>query len=211
MSDRERPAAAILAGGMARRMGGVSKAALEVGGVPIIERQLQVLRQVAEPVFIVGGDADRFARYGVEVIADALPGGGALGGIYTAITASPVRRTFVVACDMPFVRVELLHRLAASDADVVIPRTERGLEPLCALYARTCAEPIRRRLERGLLEARSLPENLSVVEIEPETLAAMDPDGLLFVNLNTPHDYERARELLEARARRDRIMDTPEA
>ena len=191
-------------------MGGHTKAPHELAGDRIVQRQLQVLRRVAEPVFIVGGSAGEFDDYGLQVVEDVLPGHGALGGIYTAIVASPAPRTFVVACDMPFVSVALLEHLAAVEADIVIPRSSRGLEPLCALYARTCAGPIRRRLERGLLEARLLPEGVSVVEIAPETLTAIDPDGLLFVNLNTPHDYERARELLAAKTRRDRIMDAPE-
>jgi hypothetical protein len=88
----------------------------------------------------------------------------------------------------------------------VIPRTTRGYEPLCA---RTCAEPIRVRLERSDLVASVLPEGVRVAEIGPEALAVYDPDGLPCVNVNTPHDYERARELGERNLEtsRDRIMD----
>jgi molybdopterin-guanine dinucleotide biosynthesis protein A len=91
----------------------------------------------------------------------------------------------------------------------VIPRTVRGYEPLCAVYTRTCLASIRARLERRELEASRLPEGVRVIEIGPETLAAYDPDGLLFMNVNTPHDYERAQEMLEERSKtlRDRIMD----
>ncbi|HSC28813.1 MAG TPA: molybdenum cofactor guanylyltransferase [Vicinamibacterales bacterium] len=210
MANAQRPAAAIVAGGAARRMDGVHKATLELGGIRIIERQLGVLGGVADPVFVVAMDAGPFAGLGVEVVADAIPGCGALGGIYTAIVASPRDRTFVVACDLPFLRAELFERMASvSGADLVIPRTVRGLEPLCALYSRSCAEPIRNRLRRGLLEARAALEALCVVEIGPETLARIDPDDLLFTNLNTPHDYARARKLLEAGTRHDRIMDEP--
>ena len=71
------------------------------------------------------------------------------------------------------------------------------------------AAPIRERLTRGALEASRLPEGVRVAEVGPETLAAYDPDGLLFVNVNTPHDYERAKEVWEERSKasRDRIMD----
>ena len=98
---------------------------------------------------------------------------------------------------MPFLNAALFAHMAGIDADLVIPRTARGYEPLCAIYGRACAESIRERLARGELEASRLPEGVRVAELGPETLAAYDPDGLLFVNVNTPHDYERAKEVLE--------------
>ena len=143
------------------------------------------------------------------MVRDEFPDHGALGGIYTAIVASPHERTLVVACDMPFLSLRFCEHMAGIDADLVIPRTARGYEPLCAIYSRACAAPIRERLTRGELEASRLPEGVRVAEVGPETLAAYDPDGLLFVNVNTPHDYERAKEVLEERSKtsRDRIMD----
>jgi molybdopterin-guanine dinucleotide biosynthesis protein A len=203
-------AAAILAGGQARRLGGVRKATLEIGGMSIIERQIAVLREVANPVFIVAADATPYAHLGIDVVPDAVPESGALVGIYTAILAAPRERTLVVACDMPFLTVPFLRRLVAvTDADVVVPRTEHGFEPLCAVYSRRCAEPIRSRLARGALHASVLPEGVRVHEIDPDVLAAYDADRLLFVNVNTPHDYERARKLAESasKAPQDRIMD----
>lgn len=201
-------AAAILTGGRASRLGGTRKATLALGGAPIIERQLAVLTRVATPIFLVTSaqsppDAD------LRVVRDEFPDHGALGGIYTAIVASPHERTLVVACDMPFLSQALLELMARIDADVVMPRTMRGYEPLCAIYSRACAAPMRARLTRGELEASRLPEGVRVAEVGPETLAAYDPDGLLFVNVNTPHDYERAKEVLEERSKtsRDRIMD----
>jgi molybdopterin-guanine dinucleotide biosynthesis protein A len=201
-------AAAILTGGRASRMGGVRKATLTVGGASIIERQLAVLRQIAAPVFLVTS-AQAPGEASLTVVRDEFPDHGALGGIYTAIVASPHERTLVVACDMPFLNAALLEHMAGIDADLVIPRTTRGYEPLCAVYGRACAVSIRERLTRGELEASRLPEGVRVAEVGPETLAAYDPDGLLFVNVNTPHDYERAKDVLEGRSKtsRDRIMD----
>jgi molybdopterin-guanine dinucleotide biosynthesis protein A len=201
-------AAAILTGGRASRLGGVRKAALLVGGLRIVDRQLAVLRQVADPVFAVTsalGEADA----DIELVRDQFPGRGALGGIYTAISASPCERTLVVACDMPFLSLPLLEHMRTLDADVVIPRTARGYEPLCAVYSRACAPSIRGRLDRGALEASALPEGVRIAEIGPEALEPYDPDGLLFLNVNTPHDYARARQMSEKLSEppRDRIMD----
>jgi molybdopterin-guanine dinucleotide biosynthesis protein A len=90
-----------------------------------------------------------------------------------------------------------------------MPRTHEGLQPLCAVYAAGCAGAIRPRIERGLLKAGSLGESVRVEEIGPAELATYDPHGLMFVAVNTPHDYERAKEVWEERSKasRDRIMD----
>lgn len=201
-------AAAILAGGQAVRLDGARKATLLVGGRRIIDRQLQVLRPLADPVFVVSPHAWA-ADLGVAVVGDLIPGHGALGGIYTAIVSSPRPRTFVVASDMPFLSAALLRHMLTFDADLVIPRTERGYEPLCALYSAACAAPIRARLDRGELAAARLPDGVRAEVIGPETLARYDPRGSLFVNVNTPHDYARARQLAESVEKpwRDRIMD----
>lgn len=198
--DGQPPAAAILAGGSARRFGGSAKALLDVGGERIIDRQLRALRQITDAIFVVAADPSPFAGLALDVVPDAIPGCGALGGIYTAIQRSPRARTLVVASDMPFLNPSFLQRLADTDSDVVMPRTARGLEPLCALYSRACAEPIRRRLAAGSLEAAVVPEGVRSEEIGPEVLAAYDPDGLMFVNVNTPHDHARARGLAEVKA-----------
>jgi len=201
-------AAAILIGGRATRLGGARKATLTVGGRPIIDRQLEVLRRVAHPIFAVSS-ATGPGEGGLDLVRDRFQDSGALGGIYTAIEASPRDRTLIVACDMPFLSASFIRFMASVDADLVIPRGQRGYEPLCAVYSRRCAPAIRARLERGERQASTLPEGVTVVEVGPETLAAYDPDGLLFVNVNTPHDYERANQLLETRSKtsRDRIMD----
>jgi len=208
--DRTRPAAAILAGGRARRFGGEQKSILRVGGVRIIDRQVAVLKTIADPVFVVAPDPDPFSDLGLEVTPDIIPGCGALGGIYTAIARSPRDRTIVVACDMPFLSAALLrYMIERDDGDLVIPRSRRGLEPLCAVYGSACAAPIRRNIERGALQASQLPEGINVVEIGPEIIERYDPDDLMFVNVNTPHDYARAQDVNApmAEPQRDRITD----
>lgn len=189
-------AAAILAGGQARRLGGRDKSALTIDGETILARTLRLLSRVTPHVFAVGDTYGAAARAGLRVVEDAIPGAGALGGIYTAIERSPCDRTLVVGCDMPFLSEQFLAHLAAiTDADVVMPRRAAGFEPLCAIYGRGAAAEIRRRLDRGERQAALPPEHVRLVEVGPEQLAAFDPDGLLFVNVNTPHDYERARRI----------------
>ncbi len=204
--DAQPVAAAILAGGEARRLAGANKAALRVGGQRIIDVQLALLRQVADPVFIVSRSADRFSDLNITVVADLAPGLGPLGGIHTALACSPRPRTVILACDLPFLSLPLLQRLVRpTDADLVIPRSASGYEPLCATWGAACLDAVRRRLEAGYRKASLLVEDVRIEVIGPEFLASCDPHGRLFVNVNTPHEYERA----EALSRRDAGRDTP--
>jgi molybdopterin-guanine dinucleotide biosynthesis protein A len=193
-------AAAVLAGGESRRLGGADKSSLAIGGTPILERILRAVRPVAAPIFAVGDRHGAAARAGLVVVDDIVPGAGALGGIYTAIVSSPCDRTLVVGCDMPFLTERFLAHLAGiTGADLVIPRDEKGFQPLCAIY---------RRLDRGERHAAVLPSGVRVVEIGPGELTAYDPEGLLFVNVNTSHDYAQAQGLLDEGWTPDATTDT---
>ena len=187
-------AAAIIAGGRGRRLGGLDKNQLVIGGRRIIERQLAVLGQVAPHVLVVTDDHHRFRTSGLRVCDDLLPGAGPLGGLHTALTRSPGRRILVVAGDLPFLSGAFLRHLTvrAPHADAVVPRNAAGLQPLCAVYDRGCAEAIRARIERGQHRLVDLAGSLRVTEVGPDEVAAFDPDGMLLFNVNTPADHARA-------------------
>lgn len=205
--------AAILAGGRARRLGGADKASLSVGGVRIIDRQLAALSAVADDIRIVANDPVRYAGLHIPVIADAIAGAGPLGGLYSALLDARHDRVLILACDLPFVTAALLRRLVAEsvgadEVDAVVPRSARGLEPLCALYSRRCAGAVRARIDRGELAVAGLLTGLRVRELGPEALAPYD-EGALFENVNTPHDHARASGWVELNEKpfEDRITE----
>ena len=187
-------AAAIIAGGRGRRLGGLDKSELVIGGRRIIDRQLAALGQVAPRVLVVADDHHRFRASGLQVCGDLLPGAGPLGGLHTALTRSPGPRTLVVAGDLPFLSAAFLRHLAvrAPHADAVMPRNADGLQPLCAVYDRRCADAVRTRIARGQRRLLDLAGALRVAEVGPEEVAAFDPDGMLLFNVNTPADHARA-------------------
>jgi molybdopterin-guanine dinucleotide biosynthesis protein A len=187
--------AAIIAGGRAQRLGGLDKWTLPVGGRRILDRQLSVLRHVVEHILIVTDDLHRFQGSGLRVCADLIPGAGPLGGLYTALVRAPTEHTLVVACDLPFLTASFLRHLATrvGTDDAAIPRTEAGPQPLCAVYARSCIEPIRARLERGAFQVSALTQAINVTHLDAPELAPFDPNGTLFMNINRPNDYRRAR------------------
>src|SRR5262249_42771698 len=143
----------------------------------------------------------RYADLGVRVVADAIAGAGPLGGLYTALLDAGHDRVLVLACDLPFVSAALLQRLAtesgtSEEIDAVVPRTARGLEPLCAVYRKACAGRARAQIARGDLRMTALLADLSVRELGHDALAPEHGEAL-FENVNTPHDYARARGRVE--------------
>lgn len=209
---RPRVSAAILAGGRARRFGGTDKAALRVGAARVIDRQLAALTVVTDDIAIISNDPSRYAALQRTVFPDVIAGAGALGGVYTALVRARADLVLIVACDLPFVSSALFQRLIddmSEDVDAVIPRSSRGLEPLCALYRRGCAAAARARIDRGELQISELAREIRVRELGAAALAAYDPDGRLFHNINTPHDYARARAWIEGNTEppQNRITD----
>lgn len=208
--------AAILLGGRARRMHGVDKSTLDVDGLPILARQLAVLRQLTDDVLIVtrADEAGRAVPDGVRVVTDLIADAGPLGGIHAALVHAAAPVTIVIACDMPFLTREWLQHLATRVAgmDVAVPRTSDGYHPLCAAYAHTARPFIERQIARGSLAVTALftgaqaPDGaadertahaaaatrLRIVELGPDELARFDPDGRMMSNVNTPHDYRQA-------------------
>jgi molybdopterin-guanine dinucleotide biosynthesis protein A len=188
-------AAAILAGGQARRFGGQDKSRLVVGGRTIIVRQLEVLQQVAGEVFIVGPQDGRFADVGAAVYPDIVPGCGTLGGIHTALETARASRVLVVACDLPFLHAGALARLAdlAQGHDAAWVRGRRGPEPLIACYQRQVRTVVADRLTRGLLKAADLADVLRIAWLDADELRALGADERMLANLNTPDDYARVQ------------------
>ncbi len=190
--------AAILCGGRGRRLGGVDKSMLPVGGRPILERQLDVLAQLGSVLTgaprLIGHSAWASGR-SLTIVPDAVDAG-ALGGLYTALASAPTDHVLVLAADLPFVTAAflayLVERARRDDHDAVVPRDASGRHPLCALYHRRVAPVLEQRIARGALRIIDALEALDVDDLGPDTLAAFDPDGHLLLNVNTPDDYQRA-------------------
>ena len=89
--------AAILAGGRARRLGGLDKSALPVGDRSVLDRQLGILRTLTPHILIVGHDDPQYREAGVSMVVDRIAGTGSLGGLYTALMAAPTQQIIVMA------------------------------------------------------------------------------------------------------------------
>ena len=196
MSNRESAAisVAVLAGGASRRMG-TNKSFVELGGKPLVQHTLERVRRLNVPVLLVTNTPERYQQFGLEMVADVMPGKGSLGGIYTALRHSKSLFTLCVACDMPFLNVDLLsYLLSLRDSfDAVVPMIDGQPQGLHAVYHRGCAEPIREAIERDELRISALFDRLRVRLVGEAAMRAIDPDLRSFTNLNTPEELARAR------------------
>jgi molybdopterin-guanine dinucleotide biosynthesis protein A len=186
------PSAAILAGGRASRFGGRDKSALTVGGRSILDRQLTELAALCDDVMLVIGErAPADLPNGLRLVRDRVPACGPLGGLDAALAAARHDTLVLVACDMPFINTRLLAHLLAltSEADAIVPRTERGYHPLCAAYTRACQPAIAERLDRRQLRMVDFLADVRVRVVCGDELAALGDHHRLLANVNTPAEY----------------------
>ncbi len=191
--------AAILAGGKGRRLGGVEKGLLKVGGKRIIERILYSLRDFES--VIVCRDEHQSKLYSVyaSTITDTLEGMGPLGGIHAALEHFK-RNVLVVSVDMPFLNRDVCRVLyeECRNANAVIPMWGDGkLEPTLASYSvkvKPGIEMCYRLKEKRVIKAI---ENLDGVKYySVEKLRKYDKELLTFMNINTLGDLERAKKII---------------
>ena len=96
----------------------------------------------------------------------------------------------MTACDIPFLNRSFLEYMVslANGYDIVVPAPPDGLQPLHAVYSRRCLPAIRSLLDRNRLQIKELYPGQKILTIEPAVLNAFDPEGRMFINVNTPDD-----------------------
>jgi molybdopterin-guanine dinucleotide biosynthesis protein A len=189
---------AIQAGGESRRMG-QDKALIPFLGRPLITRVIERLAPLADEILVTTNRPQAYQFLGLPLYPDLIAGRGALGGLYTALSAAKQPLVAVVACDMPFASRELLAAgrdlLVQTHADIVIPHSGDGLEPFHAVYRReTCLPRIQAALQADKWRVDSWFAQVQLIRLGPAEIAACDPQGLCFWNVNTPEDLKIAEQ-----------------
>ena len=206
--------AAVLAGGLSRRMGR-DKALfpLRADDPPLAAMVIARAQLVADEVFVVARDRPAYEAFGVPVVPDIDPDDGTLGGIATALHAAANEYCLVLACDLPFLNPALLRWLAAHprDYDALVPRlpgeSRQGggavFQTLHAIYAKRCLPAIERRLAAGRRQIVGFFDDVNLRPVDADVIAEFDPNFRSFFNANTPEAAEEARALLERLPIRD--------
>jgi molybdopterin-guanine dinucleotide biosynthesis protein A len=204
MATDNRASAIVLAGGLSRRLG-QDKRRLRLWGETrptLLEHTVSIVAQLCSDVVAVLNDPEAWPDLPARFAADVYPDGGALGGIYSGLLAARHDYALAVACDMPFLSLDLLRAMLSCprDYDILVPRslqpgTTRNaldVESLHAIYSKACLEPMQQTLESGRRQIAAFFPQVRVAYVEPEETRRYDPSGRSFVNVNTPEQMAEA-------------------
>jgi FdhD protein len=183
--------AAILAGGSSSRMG-TNKALLKVDGVPIITRSYQILAHLFHEVIIVTNTPEEYAFLPCRKVPDIFPGIGSIAGLHSALTHSSTERTFVTACDMPFVEpaaIRYLCDLQQGRYDAVIPYSAGGQEPLHAVYSAQCKAVFENAIQDNERKILDILARMNTRLVTWEEIQLVNGSVKSFLNVNTPEEY----------------------
>ena len=201
----------ILVGGQSSRMGS-DKSRLVFGGLTGVEHLATVARPLTRKVRLVGS-RDRGHPTGLQNIPDTHERWGALGGIQAALAACEAEWAVILACDLPLVTTSLLARMwQVTDQtkgqvfDAIVPIQPDGRpQPLCAFYRREpCLQFAKKLISQGEHKPRSLLTRVQTRWVSFDELSDLAGARELFLNVNTPGDYERAKEIIGQSEEHDR-------
>lgn len=194
----------VLAGGLARRMGGGDKARIEVGGVSILDRVLATLSAQCPGIIInANGDPKRFADTGLKVVADSVPGfAGPLAGILAGLDWLAEQKNGIewlvsVPGDCPFLPDDLVERLhqgrrkMGAGVPLACARSGEWRHPVVGLWPLALREDLRKALvEDGMrkIEVWTARHGVAIADWPDQPV---DP----FFNVNTPEDATRAERI----------------
>ncbi|MFT5896908.1 MAG: molybdopterin-guanine dinucleotide biosynthesis protein A [bacterium] len=184
--------AVILAGGLARRMGGVDKGLVEVAGKPMVKYALDILTPLVHSVVInANRSIEEYQQFGVPVVSDTLTGHqGPLAGLSAGINALQCDYVVMCPCDSPFLQSELIQALIKgcidNDTDIAVPHDGDRLQPVfCVVQRRvevslnTFLDAGERKIDRWFsdhtlytLDAKAYSQSFRNINTEEERLSA---------------------------------------
>jgi molybdopterin-guanine dinucleotide biosynthesis protein A len=189
----------ILAGGSNRRYP-ILKGLIEFRGKRSIERVAESLKDLSRRL-IITNNPEAYFYLGLPMYGDLFDFRCPLTGIYTALINSE-EDILVAAVDMPlinpglvsFISNEAKNRLKSYDA--VIPVFDNKAQPLLGAYSRRLIPVLKEWIEKKRCRMTDFLKEIKTYYIPEMDIKALDPEGLSFININTPEDKIRAESLL---------------
>ena len=180
----ETSAGFVLTGGRSSRMGR-DKALLPIEGSVLVERTAERVRAAAGSVTLIGAP-ERYAHLGLPVAPDLIENCGPIGGLYSALKIGRADWNLLVACDMPGLTAEFLRELLDAarqcGSTCLVPQTESGLHPLCAVYHRRAEGAVASAIEHKRFKMHDLLKILKAVSFPVADAAQLQ-------NVNTPVEW----------------------
>ncbi|MBI5188319.1 MAG: molybdenum cofactor guanylyltransferase [Nitrospirae bacterium] len=200
--------ALILAGGENKRLS-VLKGFIEIKGKRIIESNIELLSSIFDRVIISTNNPEIYFYLGVPMVGDILKYRGPMTGILSVLISLEVPEIFVTACDMPFIKPELIRYIIDKYStpsltlpprgggqgwekwDAVIPIFDKKPQPLLGIYSRRIAGSMEESIKQGEKSLKRFLQGMDVLYIDEEEVRIIDPEGRSFININTMEDYEK--------------------
>lgn len=181
----------ILAGGKNSRMG-TDKAFLEIDNERLIDRIVRIFREIFEEVILVTNSPLAYLDQDVEIVTDIFKDKGALGGIYTGLFYASYGHAFVSACDMPFLSKAFIKYMMehVGSYDIIVPDPADGLQPLHAIYEKSCLPSIKKVISANELKITGFYRGLKIFRISEDIIKSFDPEGRMFFNVNSREDLK---------------------
>ena len=188
--------AVVLRGGKCSRLGR-PKALLPFDGEPLIVHIVRHLKRVFAETVVVAAPEQELPLLPVALVRDQVAYQGPVSGIYRGLKAATKEVCFVTSCDAPFLDLALISHLLSeiSDCDVVVPFWQERFQPLHAVYRRSVAPLLHEQLERGELRPIFLYDKVRTRKVHEDEIRTLDPEGMSFLNMNSPADYDSALQL----------------
>lgn len=187
--------AVVLAGGLARRMGGEDKGLVTLNDKPMVTWVLDVVQEVASATVInANRNIERYSVFGVPVIEDVIADfQGPLAGLLSGCQHLNTDWVVMCPCDTPFIKTTLIDHLwqavLSDEQSVFVAHDGKRLQPVFAIVRRTLAPSIKSFLERGERKIDRWYEEVGFVAVDCSKFTDM------FDNINTPEQKAVAEKL----------------
>lgn len=180
----------ILAGGKSTRMGR-NKSLLDVGGISLIEKTYQIMASLFPDVVLITNTPEEYDFLNCRCQPDIYLGIGSIAGLHAALSTCDTDRIFVVPCDMPFLCPSLIKLLCKKGKiyDAVVPISQKGIEPLHALYHRRCLQQMEQAISEGDKKIQNFLQQISTCFLSVSDYQHIPDAEQSFQNLNLPADY----------------------
>jgi molybdopterin-guanine dinucleotide biosynthesis protein A len=188
----------ILAGGLSTRYG-QNKALLRINGIRLIDHIAGQMKRIFTRVMLVTNQPKQFQYLQLLLVEDLVKGLGPIGGIYTGLSAISEQAGFFVACDMPLLHEGLIRYMANNlDAyEAVVPSVGEWVEPMHAVYTRSCLTPIKGLIDKKCYPVRLFYDQVAVRYVREEEIRQFCSPEEAFLNINTPEEFDRIRYLVK--------------
>ncbi len=192
----------ILAGGKSKRLGR-DKALETFNGEPLILKVISSIETLVDEIILVVNDDKRKNDFSfmknVTFATDKFSDAGSLGGIYTGLHESNNLNALFLACDMPFISMNILSLLINKiqlNPDIIIPEYNGFKQSTHAIYNKNCLPVIKNQLKRGEYKISKIFKKCNTLLINEHEINQCEKDTKSFYNINYEYELEKAKQML---------------